>query len=63
MRLVWLEYYLLSRPILWAVMELRVAWSHYHQKHRMREKASMSWKGSWPDHHNAWQGLRFSPNL
>lgn len=32
MRLVWVEYYLLSRPIFLAVLELYVACLYYHQK-------------------------------
>lgn len=63
MKSLWLEYHFLSRHIFLAVLELHVAWPHYHQKYCMREKALICWKSGWLDHHNALQRLRSGPNL
>lgn len=46
-----------------AVLELHVAWSHNHQKYCIREKALISWKSAWLDHHNVLQRLRSGPNV
>lgn len=63
MRLVWLEYYFLSRPMFLAVLELHVAWPHNHQKYWMREKALTRWESGQLAHHNALQRLRSESNL